>query len=160
MALEQIIEKWSGQVTTVTIGATAEEGGTRTHSIQIGGESTLPFLFPEGAMPHKPQIAFEIWDSIPTEWPQELMKHYKDVAGDPFAWAQKCVKSYHASLLCVRLQGAHPDSGNKTPKEEAAFVAELIKKVGVPLILIGCGDDEKDNQILPLCSEALKGERC
>jgi acetyl-CoA decarbonylase/synthase complex subunit delta len=30
----------------------------------------------------------------------------------------------------------------------------------VPLIILGCGDDAKDNQILPAASEAAKGEGC
>jgi acetyl-CoA decarbonylase/synthase complex subunit delta len=30
--------------------------------------------------------------------------------------------------------------------------------VDVPLIIWGCGDDEKDNAVLPACSQAAKGE--
>ena len=30
----------------------------------------------------------------------------------------------------------------------------------MPLIILGCGDDAKDNLVLPACSEAAKGERC
>jgi acetyl-CoA decarbonylase/synthase complex subunit delta len=36
----------------------------------------------------------------------------------------------------------------------------LLKKVDCPLIIIGCGDDEKDNLILPVCSEVARAERC
>jgi acetyl-CoA decarbonylase/synthase complex subunit delta len=36
----------------------------------VGGESTLPFLLSEGSMPHKPVVAFEIWDIEPPDWPQ------------------------------------------------------------------------------------------
>jgi acetyl-CoA decarbonylase/synthase complex subunit delta len=63
-------------------------------------------------------------------------------------------------LLCIKLQGAHPDFGNKTAEEEARLITQLLKKVQVPLIILGCGDDAKDNEVLPLCSEAAKGERC
>ena len=160
MAQEVMLEKWSGSVSVVNIGATKEEGGTRSKVIKAGGQATLPFLFQEGAIPQKPVIAYEIWDTAPADWPQELNKSYGDALKYPFAWAQKCVKEYKAELLCVKLQGAHPDFGDKTADAEAKFIAGLLKKVDVPLIILGCGDDTKDNLVLPACSEAAKGERC
>jgi acetyl-CoA decarbonylase/synthase complex subunit delta len=160
MAQELTLEKWSGAVSVVNIGATKEEGGTRSKIIQVGGEATLPFLFLEGVLPHRPVIAFEIWDIAPADWPQELNKSYANVLADPFAWAEMCVKEYKAELLCVKLQGAHPDFGDKAPDIEAKFISQLLKKVDVPLIILGCGDDTKDNLVLPACCEAAKGERC
>jgi len=160
MAAELMIEKWSGQVSVVNIGATKAEGGSRAQVIKIGGEKTLPFLFKEGAIPHKPQIAFEVWDIPPIDWPQELVKFYGKTLNDPLAWAQACVREHRAQILCLRLQGAHPDFGNKNADEEAGFIKELLKKVEVPLIILGCGDDDKDNLILPACSEAAKAQRC
>jgi len=158
--MAEFLEKWSGMVSVVTIGATKEDGGTRSRTIKIGGQATLPFLFAEGAIPHRPVIAFEIWDITPPEWPKELVRPYGDVLKDTLAWAEKCVQEYQAQLLCLRLQGAHPDFGNKTAAEEAKLVAQLLKKVEVPLMILGCGDDTKDNLVLPACSEAAKGERC
>jgi acetyl-CoA decarbonylase/synthase complex subunit delta len=158
--MELILEKWSGAVSTVQIGAAKEEGGTRSSIIKVGGQKTLPFLFAEGQIPHKPQIAFEVWDIAPVDWPQELVKPYEEVAKDPLAWAQKCVTDYKAKSLCVRLMGAHPDFGDKTPQQEAKFISDLLKKVAVPLIIIGSGDDAKDNLVLPACCEAARGERC
>jgi acetyl-CoA decarbonylase/synthase complex subunit delta len=160
MAQELILEKWSGAVSVVNIGSTKQDGGTRSKVIQVGGQAALPFLFQEGALKHKPVVAFEICDIAPVDWPQELTKPYAKVLAAPFEWAEMCVKEHKAELLCVRLQGAHPDSGDKTPEEEAKFISELLKKVDVPLIILGCGDDAKDNLVLPACSEAAKGERC
>jgi len=160
MALELLKEKWQGKVYEVTIGATKSEGGTRGHAVKLGGQATLPNLNLEGVLPNKPQIALEIWDIIPTDWPEELAKNYKDVFSDPLAWAEKCVKAYKASSLCIRLMGAHPDFGNKKPEQEAKLISNLLKKVSVPLIILGCGDDEKDNAVLTVCCEAAKGEKC
>jgi acetyl-CoA synthase len=50
-------ENWSGSVRTVKIGATAEEGGTRTSVVVVGGETAMPFMDFEGVMPNKPVIA-------------------------------------------------------------------------------------------------------
>lgn len=158
--MDLMLEKWSAEVAVVNIGADRAEGGSRSGVIKIGGQKTLPFLFAEGQLPHKPVIAFEIWDTPPADWPEALTDSYGDTLKDTSAWAEKCVKDYKAELLCLRLQGAHPDFGNRTPDEEAKLVAGLLKKVEVPLIILGSGDDDQDNLILPAVCEAAKGERC
>lgn len=160
MALQLMTEKWSGEVSVVTVGAAKNEGGSRAQTIKIGGEKSLPCLFQEGTLPNKPQIAFEILDIAPNDWPNLLNASYGKALHDPLEWADKCVKDFKAESLCVRLLGAHPDFGNKTPDEEAQLVKKILKKVGVPLIILGSGDDAKDNLVLPAVSEATKGERC
>ena len=96
MALEAMLEKWSGEVNLVTIGATKKEGGSRKSVIKVGGQKTLPFLFPEGEIPHKPVIAFEVWDIAPTDWPQELTRAYGKALDAPVISAEKCVKEHKA----------------------------------------------------------------
>ncbi|MDD5692270.1 MAG: acetyl-CoA decarbonylase/synthase complex subunit delta [Candidatus Omnitrophica bacterium] len=160
MATQLVLEKWPGLISTVTLGAKKEEGGSRATTVKIGGENTLPLLFNEGNIPNKPAIAFEVWDIPPEDWPEELTKAYGKVLNDPFAWADKCVNEYKAQALCLRMQGTHPDFGDKGAQEAAKFVSALLKKVNVPLVITGSGDDAKDNLILPACSEAAKGERC
>ncbi|MFA6129789.1 MAG: acetyl-CoA decarbonylase/synthase complex subunit delta [Candidatus Omnitrophota bacterium] len=160
METQLVLEKWPGVISTVTIGADKKDGASRINTVKIGGQNSLPLLFKEGDIPNRPAIAFEIWDIPPQDWDEELALAYGKVLNDPFAWADKCVNEFKAQLLCVRMQGTHPDSGNKTPKEAAKFISTLLSKVKVPLIIIGSGDDAKDNLILPACSEAAKGERC
>jgi acetyl-CoA decarbonylase/synthase complex subunit delta len=159
MATQLMVEKWLGQVSVVTIGATKEEGGSRSHTIKIGGQQALPLLFEEGAIPNKPQVAFEIWDIEPVDWPEGLKKSIGNVLSDPITWAKKCVEEYKAGILCVKLQGSHPDFGNRTAEQEAELIRQLLKKVDVPLVILGSGDDAKDNLVLPACCEAAKGER-
>ena len=134
MTLELVKEKYSGAINTVTIGA----GGG---AVRIGGETTMPFLFEEGAMPNAPIVAFEVTDSE-----QALAESY--------------VKKYNAKLLCVRLQSIHPDNGKKSADSVVAKVKTILKSVKIPLIVVGCGDDEIDNEALPKVSQALKGEKC
>jgi len=160
METQLVLEKWAGVISTVIIGANKEEGGSRGNTVSIGGQNSLPLLFKEGNIPNRPVIAFEIWDTPPLDWPEELTLAYGKALNDPFAWADKCVSDFKAQLLCVRMQGAHPDLGNKTPQEAAKFISTLLNKVKVPLVIIGSGDDAKDNLIIPACSEAAKGERC
>ncbi|MDD2752169.1 MAG: acetyl-CoA decarbonylase/synthase complex subunit delta [Candidatus Omnitrophica bacterium] len=160
MAEQLMLEKWSAEVAVVNIGATKKDAGSRAKTISVGGQASLPLLFNEGAIPHKPAIAFEIWDTPPVDWPAGLVQAYKDGSKDTLAWAEICAKEFKADLLCLKLQGAHPDFGNKTADQEAKLVSQLLKKVDLPLVISGCGDDAKDNQVLPAACEAAKGERC
>jgi acetyl-CoA decarbonylase/synthase complex subunit delta len=160
MAIELMLEKYSGTVSVVSIGATRDEGGTRSAVVKVGGQKSMPFLFPEGAIPCKPVVACEVWDILPEDWPEELVEVYGDVLKDPVSWAKKCARDFRAELLCLRLQGAHPDFGNKGPEEEAGLVAKLLKEISLPLIILGSGDNDKDNLVLPVCSEAAKGDKC
>ncbi|MGC8861633.1 MAG: CO dehydrogenase/acetyl-CoA synthase subunit delta [Armatimonadota bacterium] len=160
MAVEEPLEKWSTAVATVRIGATPAEGGTRGREVVLGGETTLPFMHFEGASPNKPVVAMEVLDVPPREWPEVLMKPFADVAGDPAAWAAKCVKEYGAEMICLKLEGIHPDSGDKGPDEAAKAVKAVLEAVDVPLVIWGCDVDEKDNAVLPVCSQAAAGERC
>jgi acetyl-CoA decarbonylase/synthase complex subunit delta len=160
MPIELVKEKWSNTINTVTIGATKEEAGTRTSKVTVGAVSTLPYLFEEGQMPNPPVIAMELLDIEPSDWPAVLKEPFGDVLNSPVEWAKKCVNEYKAEALCLKLQGTHPDFGNASADKAAETVKSILKAVGVPLIVLGCGNDEKDNLVLPKCSEAAKGERC
>ena len=153
-------ERWTAHVQTATIGATEAEGGTRTSTVTIGGEQTLPFLHFEGETPNRPVIAIEVLDEQPSGWPEPLSRHYEDVWGDPVAWAQKAVEEFGADLICLRLVSANPEGSDASADECAETIQSVLKAVGVPLIIWGCGNDDKDNEIMPFCSQAAAGERC
>ena len=158
-SIPELKEKWTRSVNRVVIGATAEEGGTRAKTVEIGGSATLPFMAFEGAVGNPPAIAVEVWDSGGDGWPEQLKEVYGDALGSAGAWAKKAVE-FGADLVCLRLTGAHPDAGDRSPDDCAATVKEVLEAVDVPLILWGCGVNEKDNQVLPAVSAAAKGENC
>ncbi|OGW75995.1 MAG: acetyl-CoA decarbonylase/synthase complex subunit delta [Omnitrophica bacterium RBG_13_46_9] len=158
--MEIIKENWTGKINEVTIGATAKEGGTRASHVTIGGQTTLPFLYKEGNIPNAPVIAMEILDIEPIDWPDSLKRPFGDSLKDPVKWAVKCAVEHKAPLLCVRLAGTHPDFGNKSAADAARLIKDILQAVKVPLIIIGSGDDEKDNAVLAKVSEVSKGEKC
>ena len=84
----------------VTIGATKAEGGTRAKTVTVGGESTLPFLFHEGAMPHPPVVAVEIADQWPVDWSALLKEVWGDAVNDPASWA-KAAEAKGADLILL-----------------------------------------------------------
>jgi len=160
MGIDLVKEKWANVVNTVSIGATKKEGGTRNSKVTVGGQSALPYLSGEGDMPNRPVIAMEILDIKPSEWPQCLAEPFKDVFSNPVEWAKKCVNEYKAEILCLKLQGIHPDFGDASAGKAASCVKAILDEVGVPLIILGCDNHEKDNLVLPKCSEVAKGENC
>ncbi|KKL68764.1 hypothetical protein LCGC14_2121710 [marine sediment metagenome] len=159
MSIPDVSEKWAGAVTSVVIGATAESGGTRGSAVTIGGASAMPFMSFDGPVGRPPAIAVEVWDAGGDTWPDPLLESYGDAMASPGAWATKAVE-FGAELICLRLAGAHPDAGNRSPEQCAQAVKEVLEAVSVPLIIWGCGIDEKDNEILPAVSAAAKGENC
>lgn len=158
--MEDAREKWTGSLNEVVIGAAKEEGGTRTSVVKVGGQKSLPFINYENATPHRPVVAMEIWDREPEDWPKPLLDALGDVVKSPEKWAKKCVEEFGADVICLKLAGIHPDFGNASAKDAANVVKAVLAATGVPLIIWGCDHDEKDNEVLPRCSEAAKGEKC
>ncbi len=157
MAVEIQRERYRSKVGEVVLGATKEQGGSRSHTITVGGESTLPFLHFEGGVPNRPVIALEISDMVPG-WHPCFGEYYDDVFDDTAAWAKKCVDEYGADLIQIRLQSADPDLKDSSPEDCAATVKKVLEAVGVPIIVVGCGKAEKDNLIYPVVAEATAGE--
>jgi acetyl-CoA decarbonylase/synthase complex subunit delta len=159
MNIPDVSERWTSKVNPVVIGATSADGGTRTSTVTVGGATTLPFLAFEGDVGRPPAIAVEVWDSGGESWPGPLQEVYGEALRSPGAWAKKAVEN-GAELICLRLMGAHPDAGDRSPDACAAMVKEVLESVGVPLIVWGCGVDEKDNEVIPAISSAAHGENC
>lgn len=150
MAVTIAKEKWTSKVQELVVGQ-------EPNTVKVGGEGTLPFLHFEGEMPNKPVVALEVWDMEPADWPDVLASAFAGVLGDPVAWAKKCVE-YGANLVCLRLASAHPDNKDTTPAEAAATAKAVAEAVNVPLIVIGCGVEEKDAELMTAVGEALAGK--
>ena len=158
--IPEVKKTWTNPINAMTIGATGEEGGTRTSTVTLGGETTLPFYHFEGAMPNTPVVAMEVWDIAPEEWPDPVKEPFADVMADPGAWAKKCVDEYGADLICLRLKGCDPNGENKSAEDATAATKRVLESVGVPLIIWGCGNTDKDNEVFPAVAEAASGENC
>ena len=158
--IPDVKKSWPHAINAVTIGATSAEGGTRTSTVSVGGETTLPFYHFEGTMPNKPVVAMEVWDVPADDWPDTVREPFADVLNDPAAWAKRCVDEFGAEMICLRLKGCDPNGANRSPEEAASTAKQVAGAVGVPLIVWGCGSDDKDNEIFPVVAEALSGENC
>ncbi|MHC4571086.1 MAG: acetyl-CoA decarbonylase/synthase complex subunit delta [Planctomycetota bacterium] len=160
MPLPKISEGFVGSVNRVTLGATKDNGGTRTSTITVGGARNVVYGGSLEDSGEKPVIAMDVLDVKPQDWPDTLSDPFKDSLDNPGNWAKKCIEEFGADLICVKFDGIHPDSEDKDASHAVKVTEEVLKAVGVPLILWGCGNDEKDNQVMPKVSEAAKGENC
>ncbi len=160
MSFEVPKETNVGKITEVTIGATPEQGGTRSHTISIGGSTALPFHFFEGEHPHRPAVAMEVFDRVPDKYPGTLLEYYKDVIDKPGEMARKCVEQYGADLISVRLDGTHPEKGNKSAEEAADVVRQVLESVKTPIIVSGHSHYEKINEVMKKICEVTAGENC
>jgi acetyl-CoA decarbonylase/synthase complex subunit delta len=160
MPVPEIVESFTGSVNRVTLGATKDDGGTRTSKVTVGGARNVVYGGSFEDASEKPVIALDVIDTSPDDWPDVLSEPYKDVLGSPGDWAKKCVEELGADLICIKFDGIHPDKANKDESHAVKVTQEVLKAVGVPLVLWGCGNDERDNQVMPKVSEAAKGENC
>jgi len=145
-------EKWSGKVREITLGATKAEGGTRSRTVTVGGETTLPFLHFEGQIPHAPVVAVEVKSRRPADWSPLLLEAWGDVAGDPAAWA-KAAEERSADLILLTLDL------KDTADDARKVLRDVLGATGLPLLVFGPGQAEKDNELVVAVAEEGKGER-
>jgi len=152
MPIEIPKDKWPGSIKTVTIGATAAEGGTRTSTITVGGQSTLPYMQFEATTPNKPVVAIEIKSRKPEDWSPLLAEVWGDVMNDPAEWAKKAEEA-GADLIVLAL------TLEDSTEDAVKAVKSVLDATGLPLIVWGPGQVEKDNELLVPVAEATKGEK-
>ena len=125
MAFELPVETHPGRIRAVTLGATSEEGGTRTSRVTVGGATSMPFLWFEGDYPHRPAIAMEVYDSPPKRYPPVLAQVYGELLAKPAEMARRCVEEWGAELISVNLEASHPDG--------LFGYAEVVVDKGIPM---------------------------
>ncbi len=143
---------------TVKLGATKAEGGTRGKTLSVGGHSCMPFHLWEGSMTNRPLVAMEVYDAVSEKYPAELRRIYGDVLNDPAQMAKLCVEKYGADLISVRLEGSHPEKGDRTPEDEVKLVKRVLEAVDVPLIITGHNHYEKINEVMKAVAQGCEGE--
>jgi len=118
----------------------------------------MPFHLWEGEMPNRPLIAMEVFDLVSEKYPPILKEIYKDTLEQPAEMARACVEKHGADLISVRLEGTHPEKGNRTADEAVEVVKAVLEKVNVPLIITGHSHFEKNNEVMKSVAQAFAGE--
>jgi acetyl-CoA decarbonylase/synthase complex subunit delta len=63
-------------------------------------------------------------------------------------------------MVSVRLEGTHPEKGNRSAEEAVEVVESVLAAVDVPLIVTGHSHFEKNNEVMKKVCEATAGENC
>jgi acetyl-CoA decarbonylase/synthase complex subunit delta len=151
MAVEIPKTSYSGKIREVTLGK-----GDK--AVTVGGETSYPFHLFEGAMPHIPRIAMEVWDCSPDEWPEAALEPFAGVTGDPVAWAKKCINDYGAEMIALQLVSTDPNGLNRGADEAAQLAKKVADAIDVPLIVWGTGNVDKDTEVLRQVAEVCQGK--
>jgi len=141
---------YSGKIKEVKLGK-----GPNT--VTVGGETAYPFHLFEGEMPHPPQMAMEVYDTVPDDWPEAALEPFKEVVNNPVAWAKKCVENYGAELICLQLVSTDPNGLNRSSDEAAQTTKKVASAVDVPVIVWGSGNADKDTEVLRKVAEICDG---
>ena len=149
MAFQAPVQKYTGAIREIPVGG----GG-----LKIGGETAYPFYLFEGAMPNKPLIAMEVYDEKPTDWAEAAIEPFKDVCGDPVAWAKLNVEKYGAELIALQLVSIDPNGSNGSAAQAAETVKKVADAVSVPVMALGVNNVEKDMEVLSLVAQVCEGK--
>ncbi|MBF0118723.1 MAG: acetyl-CoA decarbonylase/synthase complex subunit delta [Desulfobacterales bacterium] len=152
MGFEFYKESYTGSIKEISLGK-----GDK--AITVGGDACYPFYQFEGKMPRKPQIAMEIWDMEPDEWPDSVLAYFKDVVSDIGKWAKKCVDEYGAEAIVLQLKSIDPNGKNAGPDDAVASVKKVLAAVKVPLIIWGSANAKKDEEVFKKIAEVFQGEK-
>jgi len=150
LGFEIFKESYAGGIREISIGK-----GDK--AVTVGGETSYPLYLFEGDMPNKPKIAMEVWDINPEDWPESAVSPFKDVVSDPAAWAKKCVDEFGAELIVLQLKSIDPNGENASPDAAAATVKKVLAAIDVPLIVWGCANPDKDEDVLKKIAEETQG---
>ena len=152
-------QEYPGRIVEVKLGATRAEGGTRSHSIVIGGETAPAFYLFRSPTPHPPVIAFDVFDTPKVSLPGAVKRQIREVLEDPAAWAKLCVERFGAEMINLHLVSVDPLIDDTSPERALKTVESVLEAVDVPLAVGGCGDPAKDLKVFEKIAAATAGER-
>ncbi len=151
MGFEMVKEKYTGGIKELALGK--GDG-----AVKVGGEGCLPFYQFEGEIGNKPKIAMEVWDMEPPEWPDAARVPFKDVLGDPAAWAKKCITEYGAAMIVLQLKSTDPNEKDASPDDAVKTVKSVLEAISVPLVIWGTANRDKDSEVLKKIAESFEKE--
>ena len=151
-------EKWTGRIEVLELGSSAEKGGSRGRTVLLGGSTGMPFLSYEGTSPHRQVFAGEVMDTT-DELPPAVREFFGEAVNDPALWAKAWVEQYKADVICLKLLSTNPEEANVSPEKAAETVKRVLAAVDVPLIVYGCGQEEKDAKTLEAVGNIAPKER-
>ncbi|MBG0768572.1 CO dehydrogenase/acetyl-CoA synthase subunit delta [Methanococcus maripaludis] len=152
LAFKYPVNEYPGKVNEVLLG------GKNRNTVKLGGQNSL-YRFEE-PQPNAPVVTFDVFDIPMNGLPRPIKENFEDVMHSPGEWAQKAVKEFGADMITLHLIGTDPKVKDKSLKDAAKDLEEVLQAVKVPLVIGGSGNPKKDPLVLEMAAEVADGERC
>jgi acetyl-CoA decarbonylase/synthase complex subunit delta len=112
----------------------------------------------EGEMPKRPLVAMEVFDVVSEKYPPVFRQIYGELVGRPGQDGEGVRGEVRRGLISVRLEGTHPEKGNRSPKEALDLVKSILSAVDVPLIVTGHNNFDRINDVMKTVAQGCAGE--
>lgn len=142
---------------TFSAAIKAVEIGTGDKAITIGGENVLPLYSFDAEIANAPKIGVEILDTGFENAPAGLKAFYEGCTSMA-DMAKKAATIEGASFICLHFEGADPNGADRSVDECVADAKAVAEAVDLPIVIMGCKNNEKDSNLFNKCSEALQGK--
>ena len=142
---------------TFSAAIKAVEIGTGDKAITIGGENVLPLYSIDAEIANAPKIGVEILDTGFENAPAGLKAFYEGCTSMA-DMAKKAATIEGASFICLHFEGADPNGADRSVDECVADAKAVAEAVDLPIVIMGCKNNEKDSDLFNKCSEALQGK--
>jgi len=149
MAIKASPQVFSASIREVTFG-------TGETAVTLGGESVLPLYGFDGPIKNPPRVGVEVPDTLPDMTVPGIAAFYHGVttAAEAVARASTMPGAAFVSLL---LESADPNGADASVDDCAALCKAAAEAAGLPLVIQGTGNVEKDRALFPKIAEALQG---
>ena len=150
MAFTPKTAAYSGKINAVTLG-------TGDKAIVIGGQNVLPFYTFDAAIENAPKIGMEISDTAASWTVPGLVDFYAGCE----TMAQRAAKAATlegVDFIALNFESADPNGANRAVAECVADAKAVAEATDLPIVVLGCKNLEKDNELLAKIAEALQGK--
>ena len=150
MAFTKNPQVFSAKVTETVIGA-------GDNLLRLGGESTLPLYAFDAEIKNPPAVGIEISDKGPDRGFPGIAAFFEGAETLADA-ARRASEAEGAGFVSLSLVSANPNGDNESIEDSVAKCREVAGAVTKPLVIQGCGNAEKDAELLGKVAEALEGQ--
>ena len=150
MAFTPKTAPYNGKINAVTLG-------TGDKAIVIGGQNVLPFYTFDAPIENAPKIGAEISDAA-EKWTTPGLLNFYAGCTTMAERAKKAETMEGVDFICLNFESADPNGANRPTADCVADAVAVAEAVSLPIVIMGCKNLEKDNELLAKISEALQGK--
>lgn len=138
---------YNAAIQETTIGAGA-------NALTLGGSKTQPLCTFDESWKNAPAVGVEVSDVADFEGLPELSAFYAGCT--TFAdRVKKAAQMEGAKFVAIHFEGADPNGENKSTDEIVAMAKEAAAATDLPLVVVGCKNVEKDQEMFQAIASAL-----